>query len=159
MREKLRLGMHVNVRGSSLCDVVPDLIRGLDGHRWYDHVSFCTDDVHASDLLADGHVNRVVKRAVAAGMSSLDAIKCATLNAAKELGIQDLGAVAPAMLLISSWYAAWTEASQRLSLWREGRWPKTACIQDAILSRPLLPLKIQSIFPRSPLRRFHSHRS
>ena len=95
VREKLRLGMHVNVRGSSLCDVVPDLIRGLDGHRWYDHVSFCTDDVHASDLLADGHVNRVVKRAVAAGMSSLDAIKCATLNAAKELGIQDLGAVAP----------------------------------------------------------------
>lgn len=98
VREKLRLGMHVNVRGSSLCDVVPDLIRGLDGHRWYDHVSFCTDDVHASDLLADGHVNRVVKRAVAAGMSSLDAIKCATLNAARELGIQDLGAVAPGYL-------------------------------------------------------------
>ena len=153
--------MHVNVRGSSLCDVVPDLIRGLDGHRWYDHVSFCTDDVHASDLLADGHVNRVVKRAVAAGMSSLDAIKCATLNAAKELGIQDLGAVAPG-------YVADFQLVRRLDGSQpeglslsggKGRWPKTACIQDAILSRPLLPLKIQSIFPRSPLRRFHSHRS
>lgn len=95
VREKLRLGIHVNVRGSSLCDVVPDLIRGLDGHRWYDHVSFCTDDVHASDLLSDGHVNRVVKRAIGAGMNPVDAIKCATLNAAKELGFQDLGAVAP----------------------------------------------------------------
>ena len=34
---------------------------------WRDFVSVCTDDVHAKDLLTVGHINNVVRKAVASG--------------------------------------------------------------------------------------------
>ena len=63
--------------------------------EWKDMVSICTDDVHAKDLLTVGHINKVVRKAVQAGISGCEAIKLATFNAAREYGFDDLGAVAP----------------------------------------------------------------
>lgn len=57
--------------------------------------TICTDDVHAKDLLTVGHINKVVRKAVQAGISGCEAIKLATFNAAREYGFDDLGAVAP----------------------------------------------------------------
>jgi adenine deaminase len=93
--EKLRNGMHVNLRASSLVDDLTDLIGGLKHDSWNDFVSICTDDVHAKDLLTSGHVNRVVRKAIQAGMDPKEVIKFATLNAAREYQFNDLGAIAP----------------------------------------------------------------
>lgn len=95
VREKLRCGIHVNLRASSLIDNLTDLVDGCRDHLWRDFVSICTDDVHAKDLLTTGHINRVVRKAVQAGLDGREVIKMGTLNAAREYGFDDLGAVAP----------------------------------------------------------------
>ncbi len=93
--EKVRNGIHVNLRASSITDELSELLEGLKGMRFYDFVSICTDDVHAKDLLTVGHINAVVKKAIEWGLDPRDAYKMATLNAAREYSFGDLGAIAP----------------------------------------------------------------
>ena len=95
LQEKLRQGMHVNIKSSSLSDTVQEFMRGIRGIPIHDNVSICTDDVHAADLLTTGHVNHVVNECVKGGIDPVDAIRFATYNAARELGFEDGGAIAP----------------------------------------------------------------
>ena len=98
IREKLRNGMRINLRASSIVDALEELTRGLEGMGWLDQVSLCTDDVHAADLLAKGHLNAIVARLIHGGMNPMVAYKLCTYNAAREYGFDDLGAVAPGYL-------------------------------------------------------------
>jgi adenine deaminase len=93
--ERLRAGIHVNLRASSITDHLDKLVEGFRSHPWRDLVSICTDDVHARDLLSRGHINAVVRRVIAAGISPMEAYKFATINAAREYGFDDLGVIAP----------------------------------------------------------------
>lgn len=54
-----------------------------------------TDDKHPADLLASGHIDAIIRKAVAAGKSAVTAFKMATVQAAQRFGIADVGAVAP----------------------------------------------------------------
>src|SRR5699024_1150598 len=90
VREKLRCGLHVNLRASSIVDRLEELTQGLEGMGWLDQVSICTDDVHAKDLMDKGHVNATVARLIHGGMDPLQAYKLATWNAAREYGLDDL---------------------------------------------------------------------
>ena len=94
-RQKLRAGMHVNMKSSSLSDFLKESLQGIKGMRYTDFVSFCTDDVHAKDILETGHMNRVVRKAIRLGTDPIDAIRFATLNAAREYSFSDLGAICP----------------------------------------------------------------
>lgn len=85
VREKLRCGLHVNLRASSIVDRLEELTQGLEGMGWLDQVSICTDDVHAKDLMDKGHVNATVARLIHGGMDPLQAYKLATWNAAREI--------------------------------------------------------------------------
>ena len=62
---------------------------------YHDFVYICTNHVHAGDLLEKGHINFIVKRLIEEGIEPVDAIRMATLNAAREYGFKDLGAIAP----------------------------------------------------------------
>lgn len=95
VREKLRNGIHVNLRASSLGDNLVELTDGFKDHRWCDFVSICTDDLHAKDILDKGHINWVGSKAIKAGIEPIEVIKMATLNAAREFQFDDLGAIAP----------------------------------------------------------------
>ena len=93
--QKLRTGMHVNLRRSSLSGRLNFLVDGCRDLRWKDYVSICTDDVHAKDLLTVGHINNVVKLAIEEGLEEKEVIRMATLHAAREYNFEDLGAIAP----------------------------------------------------------------
>ncbi len=93
--QKLRTGIHINLKSSSMTDFLKEQLEGLKDMRYLDFVSLCTDDVHAKDILETGHLNRVVRKAIKLGTDPVDAIRCATLNAAREYGFSDLGAIAP----------------------------------------------------------------
>ncbi|MDD5946085.1 MAG: adenine deaminase C-terminal domain-containing protein [Clostridia bacterium] len=95
VREKLRNGMHINLRASSIIDALTEQKKGIDGQLWHDNVSICTDDVHAKDLLEKGHINAVVRKLIEMGMEPIEAIKLASYNAAREYNFEDLGAIAP----------------------------------------------------------------
>jgi len=86
--------MWVLVREASgarnLQELIP-LVREFGPHR----MAFCTDDRDPQHIVADGHVNALVRDAVASGIDPADALVMATLNAAHWHGLTDLGAVAP----------------------------------------------------------------
>lgn len=95
LSEKLRLGMHVNIKSSSLSDTVQEFLKGVKDVPIHDFVSLCTDDVHAADLLTTGHINHIVNECIKGGLNPIDVIRFGTINAARELRFEDCGAIAP----------------------------------------------------------------
>ena len=95
LKEKMRMGMHVNIKSSSLSDTVQEFLNGVKDVPFHDLVSLCTDDVHAADLLTTGHINHIVNECIKGGLDPLDVIQFGTWNAARELRFEDLGAIAP----------------------------------------------------------------
>ncbi len=93
--EKLRNGMHVDARESSITHNVEEVWSGVKHCKFFDTFSFCTDDREADDLIHEGHINHVVNKAIECGMDPVLAIKSATINTAREINISDLGAIAP----------------------------------------------------------------
>lgn len=95
-REKLRLGMYIDARESSMSRNVSEIISAAKSFPFtLSNLTLCTDDREPEDILKDGHMNHVVRRAIEAGLDPVVAIRCATHNAAKEIGIENLGAIAP----------------------------------------------------------------
>src|SRR5258708_26760276 len=62
------------------------------------NVTMCTDDMEPDDVLKRGHMNRVVRLAIEAGIPAPLAIRYATLNGAVRYRKLDLGGVAPGYL-------------------------------------------------------------
>ena len=59
-------------------------------------VSFCTDDVTATDILEKGHLDNVVRLAIKAGVEPMTAIQMATINSAEAYRIDHLiGSICP----------------------------------------------------------------
>ena len=94
---RVRQGMRAMLRlGSAWYDVAPQLKaiteHGLDPRYFV----LCTDDSHSGTLVADGHMNRVVRHAIAQGLRPMTAIRMATLNAAEHFGLErELGSITP----------------------------------------------------------------
>ncbi|MEW6186782.1 MAG: adenine deaminase [Thermodesulfobacteriota bacterium] len=93
-REKLDLGMRVMIRQGSqarnLKDLLP-LVTPSNSRR----LLFVSDDMHPEDLMEKGHLNSVIKEAVAQGLDPITALQMVTLNPAEYFGLSHLGAVAP----------------------------------------------------------------
>lgn len=94
--EKLRAGMAVEAKVSSFGESMTatgKAIAGLDAVP--PNLVFCTDDIFPEDLLRLGHLDHVVRGAVAAGIAPLDAVRAATLNTALRHRLYELGALSP----------------------------------------------------------------
>ncbi|HEU5212139.1 MAG TPA: adenine deaminase [Gaiellaceae bacterium] len=93
-RQRLRAGMWVLIREASgarnLRDLLP-LVAEFGPHR----LAFCTDDREPEDIVAEGHINGMVREAVAGGVAPEDALVMASLNGATWHGLRNLGALAP----------------------------------------------------------------
>jgi adenine deaminase len=93
-RERLRAGVWLLIREASMArnlEALVPLVRELGPAQ----IAFCTDDRDPDDIVDDGHINGMVRKAVAVGVEPADAIVCATLNPARWHGLRHLGAVAP----------------------------------------------------------------
>ncbi len=94
---RIRQGMRAMLRlGSAWYDVAeqikPVTEDGMDPRNFI----LCTDDSHSGTLVHDGHMNRVVRHAIAQGLKPITAIQMATLNAAQHFGMErDLGSISP----------------------------------------------------------------
>ena len=78
--QKINEGMHILIREGSAARNFDELVPLLGTHP--EKVMFCSDDKHPDDLVA-GHINLLVKRAIAAGFSPMAAIRACTLNPVK----------------------------------------------------------------------------
>ena len=93
-RERLRAGMWLLIREASAARNLRALIP-LVAEYGPARMAFCTDDREPEHIADDGHVNSMVRDAVALGVPAEDALVMATLNPALYHGLRPLGAVAP----------------------------------------------------------------
>jgi adenine deaminase len=93
-QEKLRDGMYIMIREGSTAKNLRDLLPLVTEHN-AQKCMFVTDDRHPADLMDDGHVNAIVKRAIELGMEPIRAIQMATINPAEYFQLKRLGAVSP----------------------------------------------------------------
>lgn len=93
--EKLRSGVTVDARDSSIVKNVADIWKGISHVPHLGSLCFCTDDREADEIQEHGHVNDVVRKAIACGMDPVTAIRGATYQAARTAHIENLGAIAP----------------------------------------------------------------
>lgn len=112
--EKLRMGMFVDARESSITKNIEAIWNGVKDCKFFDTLTLCTDDRESDDLLHEGHMNAVVRKAVSCGMDPVAAIKSATINTAREIGVAHLGAIAPGyvadMVLTKDITTLWADA-------------------------------------------------
>jgi adenine deaminase len=92
--EKRRKGMWIFIREGSASRNLAALIETVLRHGT-DRVALCTDDREPDTLLHSGHVNDCVRLAVAAGVSTEDALVMATSNPADYHHFDHLGWLAP----------------------------------------------------------------
>jgi adenine deaminase len=93
-REKLRRGMYVMIReGSSEKNL--DALLPLVTDKTYKRCMFVVDDRSCVDLLRDGDIDAVVRKAIGSGLDPVRAIQLATINPAEYFRLNRLGAIAP----------------------------------------------------------------
>ncbi|GBD35225.1 Adenine deaminase [bacterium HR36] len=94
-REKARLGMLVQVRDGSIAHnldtLLPLIVTGELADRW----TLVTDDILPDDLRQWGHLDYLVRRVIAGGVSAALAVRQATWVPAQHYGLTDRGAIAP----------------------------------------------------------------
>jgi adenine deaminase len=104
---RVRRGMRAMLRfGSAWYDVAPQIKAvtelGLDPRNFI----LCTDDRFATTLTTDGHIDNVVRYAIAQGLKPITAIQMASINTATHFGLErELGSITPgrrADLILSS---------------------------------------------------------
>jgi adenine deaminase len=94
---RIRQGMKAMLRlGSAWYDVASQVKaiteHGLDSRNFI----LCTDDSHSGTLVNEGHMDRVVRHAIAQGLKPITAIQMATLNTAEHFGVErDIGSITP----------------------------------------------------------------
>jgi adenine deaminase len=95
--QKLRLGVKLEIREGSEAKNLATLVKpilelGLDTK----HCLLATDDRHPSDLIKEGHIDHLVRRAIEEGVDPIKAIQMATVNTAEHFKVdQDLGSISP----------------------------------------------------------------
>ncbi|MHB8085540.1 MAG: adenine deaminase [Dehalococcoidia bacterium] len=93
-REKLRRGMYLMIREGSSEKNLEALLPLVTDKTWH-RCMFVVDDRSCSDLLRDGDVDAVVRKAIRLGLDPVRAIQLATINSAEYHRFYDLGAIAP----------------------------------------------------------------
>ena len=83
-QEKLSYGCKIQIREGSAARNFEALFPLIDAHP--DACMFSSDDKHPDDLLA-GHINELVRRAVAQGADLMNVLQCACVNPVLHYGI------------------------------------------------------------------------
>ncbi|MBF0242160.1 MAG: adenine deaminase [Desulfamplus sp.] len=92
--EKLRLGIHIMVREGSCAKNLDALLPIINDKTW-NQIMWCTDDRHPEEILSEGHIDHIIRRAIDYGIDPIRAIQIATINPARYFKIDDVGAIAP----------------------------------------------------------------
>ena len=92
--ERIRKGQWVMIREATSARNLDGLIDLFDdpyAHRCI----LVTDDKHPADIIRNGHIDSIIRKAVQYGKSAVTGIQMATIQAAQCLGLENKGAAAP----------------------------------------------------------------
>ncbi|MBB4006412.1 adenine deaminase [Allorhizobium taibaishanense] len=92
--EKIRKGMHILVREGSVSKDLHALIPVIT-ERLSPYLALCTDDRNPLDIAEEGHLDYMIRTAIAHGVEPLAVYRAASISAARAFGLRDRGLVAP----------------------------------------------------------------
>lgn len=94
MQARINNGMYVLLRHGSACHDLENLVKGITATN-VRRCLLCSDDRQPKTIFEEGHLDSHLRMCVNAGISAIDAIRMATLNAAEAFRLYDRGAIAP----------------------------------------------------------------
>ena len=92
--QKLRRGQFIMIREGTAARNL-EALSPLLCQQYAQRCMFCTDDCHVNELCDRGHIDHILRRAIALGADPVAAVKAASFNAAQYFGLNDRGAIAP----------------------------------------------------------------
>lgn len=92
--EKLQKGMRLLIREGSVSKDLQALTP-LITERYSPYICLCTDDRNPLDIAEHGHLDYMIRTAIAAGAPALAVYRAASLSAAEAFGLKDRGLIAP----------------------------------------------------------------
>ncbi len=92
--EKLSKGMYIMIREGTATKDLEALIPIINEFN-HTRIMFCTDDRHPHDIINQGHIDYMIKRAIARGVDPMIAYKIASYSASRYFGLKNLGGIAP----------------------------------------------------------------
>lgn len=92
--EKLRKGMRVLIREGSVSKDLHALVSLLT-ERHAPYLCLCTDDRNPLDIAEHGHLDYMIRTAIALGAPPLAVYRAASLSGAEAFGLKDRGLIAP----------------------------------------------------------------
>lgn len=95
VRQRIENGMFMELQEKMLKKEILDYIRE---NQLYEYCGFVTDDTMADTLYQEGHLNKIVEKAIAKGFPVEQAIYCATYTPSRRMHLYDRGVIAPGKL-------------------------------------------------------------
>lgn len=92
LRQRFANGMFVEIQAKML---KPEILAYIEENNLYEHFCFVTDDCMADEFATEGHLDVIVRRAIALGMRPEDAVYAATFTPTRRMRLNDRGALAP----------------------------------------------------------------
>jgi adenine deaminase len=92
--EKIRKGMHILVREGSVSKDLHALMP-IVTERLSPFLALCTDDRNPLDIAEQGHLDYMIRTAIAHGCEPIAVYRAASISAARAFGLRDRGLVAP----------------------------------------------------------------
>ena len=92
--EKFRLGQYIMIREGTAAKNMEALMP-LFREPYCSRCMLVTDDKHPGDLLQGGHIDYIIRKAIAAGVDPVVAVRMGTLVPCQYFGLAHSGAVAP----------------------------------------------------------------
>jgi len=92
--EKLQKGMRILIREGSVSKDLAALV-SIITERNSPYIALCTDDRNPLDIAEHGHLDYMIRTAIALGAEPLAVYRAASLSAAEAFGLKDRGLIAP----------------------------------------------------------------
>ncbi len=93
-KEKVSLGQWVMVREGTASKNLEALLPMFE-KPYCDRSMLATDDKHPGELVFDGEIDHIIRKAISLGANRINAYKMSSFNAASYFGLKNRGAIAP----------------------------------------------------------------
>ncbi len=149
-REKLARGMYVMMREGSTAKNLEALLPAATPEASR-RCLLVSDDRHPADLLEEGHIDAILRKAVGLGLDPVTALRMATLNTAERFGLHRTGALAPGyradLVVLSD-----LEGFRALKVMKRGAWVAEggALLQEDLPAPPPLRSTVTVAWDKTP---------